>query len=161
MPISLIVACAENRVIGRNRQLPFDIAEDKAWFDQKTAGHVVVLGRICFETWPKAVAAGRHPIVITRDRTLASPLVQVAASVPEALALARTLPGETLVCGGQRIYEETLPLADRLYVTLVHAEVPGDTYFPEWRKMNWRETARRESHDANYRYTFLTLDRQE
>lgn len=160
MPLSLIVACAENRVIGRNRQLPFDIAEDKAWFDRKTADHVLVMGRICFQTWPKATGAGRRPIVITRDRDLTSPLVQVAANVPEALAMARTLGGETLVCGGQRIYEETLPLADRLYLTLVHAEVPGDTYFPEWRTMSWRETSRLESHDATYRYTFLTLDRQ-
>ena len=160
MPLSLIVACAENRVIGRNGRLPFDLAEDKAWFDQKTAGHVLVMGRICFETWPKATIAGRRPIVLTRDHRLSSPLVRVAASVTEALATAQTFGGETLVCGGQRIYEETLPLADRLYLTLVHADVAGDTYFPEWREIKWRETARRESHDANYRYTFLTLDRQ-
>ena len=160
MPLSLIVACAENRVIGRNRQLPFDLAEDKAWFDQKTAGQVLIMGRICFETWPKATADGRRPVVITRDRRLASPLVRVAASVTEALATAQALGGETLVCGGQRIYEETLPLTDRLYLTLVHADVAGDTFFPEWREIKWRETARREGHDANYRYTFLTLDRQ-
>ncbi len=158
-PITLIVACAENRVIGRARRLPFDIPEDKAWFHAKTAGQTVVMGHICFETWPKAVADGRHPVVITRDPSLASDRVRVADNITEALAIAQTLPGEILICGGQRIYEETLPLADRLLLTLVHAEVPGDTWFPEWRHLSWREISRRESSDANYRYTFSELER--
>lgn len=158
-PVQLIVACAENRVIGLERKLPFQIPEDKVWFHDKTAGQTVVLGRICFETWPKVLADGRQPVVITRDKSLASERVRVAAGVPEALAIAQTLPGEIMVCGGQRIYEETLPQADRLLLTLVHAEVPGDTWFPEWRHLAWRETWRKEGRDANYRYTFSVLDR--
>ncbi len=158
-PLNLIVACAENRVIGRARQLPFHIPEDQAWFHAKTAGQTVVLGRICFETWPKVLADGRQPVVITSNASLASDRVRVTATVSEALRLAQTLPGEILICGGQRIYEETLPLADRLLLTLVHAEVPGDTFFPEWRHQSWRETGRKDSSDANYRYTFLTLER--
>jgi dihydrofolate reductase len=179
--LTLIVACAENRVIGRAGRLPFDIPEDKAWFHDKTAGQTVVLGRICFETWPRVLADGRQPVVITSqpERILSkkaepalraglnlrraqvppnSPLT--AASVPAALALAQTLPGEIMICGGQRIYEETLPLADRLLLTLVHSEVPGDTFFPEWRHLPWRETWRQEGRDANHRYTFLQLERQ-
>lgn len=171
-PLQLIVACTENRVIGRDRKLPFDIPEDKAWFHAKTAGQTVVLGRICYETWPKVLADGRQPVVITSQAALiasgaarsprptgrtVTPLT--AANVPAALALAQTLPGEIMICGGQRIYEETLPLADRLLLTLVHAELPGDTFFPEWRHLPWRETWRRESRDANYRYTFSALER--
>jgi len=158
-PITLIVACAENRIIGRDARLPFDIPEDKAWFHAKTAGHTVVLGHICFETWPQVFADGRQPVVITRDHSLASPRVRVADDVPAALAIARTMPGEIMVCGGQRIYEEFLPLADRILLTLVHAEIPGDTWFPEWRHLPWRETWRQESADANYRYTFSELER--
>lgn len=160
-PLTIIVACAENRVIGRDGRLPFDIPEDKAWFHAKTAGQTVVLGRICFETWPKVLADGRQPVVITSNQALATDQVRVAANVPAALAVAQTLPGEIMVCGGQRIYEETLPAADRLLLTLVHAEVPGDTFFPEWRHLAWRETWRQEGRDANYRYTFLQLDRQQ
>ena len=159
LPITLIVACAENRVIGRAGQLPFDIPEDKAWFHDKTAGQTVVLGRICFETWPKVLADGRQPVVITRDHSLASDRVHVAGNVTEAIAIARTLPGEIMICGGQRIYEELLPAADRILLTLVHAEVAGDTWFPEWRHLSWRETWRKESADANYRYTFSDLER--
>ncbi len=159
-PITLIVACTENRVIGRAGRLPFDIPEDKAWFHDRTANTTVVLGRVCFETWPRVLADGRQPVVITRNGQLAGDRVRVAGSVPDALAIAQTLSGDIMICGGQRIYEETLAVADRLLLTLVHAEVPGDTYFPEWRHLSWRESARRESHDARYRYTFLTLDRQ-
>ena len=158
-PLTLIVACAENRVIGRDRRLPFHIPEDQAWFHEKTAGQTVVLGRICFETWSKVLSDGRSPVVITSNRSLSSDRVRVAGNVPEALALAQTLPGEIMICGGQRIYEETLPLADRLLLTLVHAEVPGDTFFPEWRHLPWRETWRKDGSDANYRYTFSILER--
>lgn len=157
--LNLIVACAENRVIGRKGGLPFSIPEDKAWFQEKTAGQTVVLGRVCYETWPTVLADGRQPVVITRNRALASDRVRVAGDVTEALAIAQTLPGEIMICGGQRIFEETLPLAGRLLLTLVHAEVPGDTWFPEWRHMAWREAWRKESRDANHRYTFSVLER--
>ena len=78
-----------------------------------------------------------------------------------ALGAAETLPGEIYICGGQRVYEEAivLPQARRLYVTLVHARVPGDRFFPDWTTRFTREVARRESADANWRYTFLTLER--
>ena len=155
--LTLIVACAENRVIGRDGKLPFAIPEDKIWFHEKTAGKTILLGHISFATWPKVLAEGRRPVVVTREDSLASAQVHVAPTVAEALA--RTLPGEIMVCGGQRVYEETLPLADRLLLTLVHADVPGDTWFPEWRHLPWRETWRRESADANYRYTFHDLER--
>mgnify|MGYP000881519483 FL=1 len=132
-PLTLVVACSENRVIGRDGRLPWRIPEDSQFFLDVTRGQTVVLGRICYETWPQVNEDGRQPVVITRDTALARPNVRITNNVPEALAIAQTLPGEIMICGGQRIYEETLPLASRLLLTLVHAEVPGDTYFPEWR----------------------------
>ena len=158
-PINLIVACTENRVIGRDGFLPFAIAEDKIWFHEKTAGKTIVIGRRSFEKWPGVKTDGRRPVVVTRDQSIASPDVRVAATVSAALATAQALPGEIMVCGGQRIYEETLPLADRLFLTLVHAELTGDRWFPEWRNGPWRETWKRESRDANFRYTFLILEK--
>jgi dihydrofolate reductase len=160
-PLHLIVACAENRVIGRSGQLPWHIVEDTAHFHRKTAGQTVVLGRVCYETWPRARADGRQPIVISRNADLAEPGVRVAASLDAALAIADTLPGEIMICGGERIYTEALastrPL--RLSLTLVHAEVVGDTFFPDWRHLAWRETSRCEGADANFRYTFFELSR--
>lgn len=159
-PVTLIVACAENRVIGRAGRLPFDIPEDKAWFHSQTAGQTVIMGQISFETWPKATADGRQPIVITSRKNFPDARVRTAASVTSALALAQTLPGDIFICGGERIYQETLPLADRIIMTLVHADVPGDRWFPEWRHLGWRITAERAGQDAGYRYTFLTWERQ-
>lgn len=201
-PIELIVACAENRVIGRAGRLPFDIPEDKQWFHDQTANQTVVLGRICFETWPKVTADGRQPVVISAQpariheaaRQKETPILalprapdpesvrgdtgsdpnrsenqfpggasrsvpRVASSVQDALAIAQSLPGRIMICGGQRIYEETLPIADRILLTLVHAVIEGDTWFPEWRNLPWRETWKRSGADQNYRYTFSILER--
>ena len=157
--LNFIVACGENRVIGRDGKLPWSIPEDMEHFHAMTRGQTVVLGRICYETWPRVLLDGRVPVVITRNQSLAQPGVHIAESVDDALAIAQTLPGEILICGGQKIYEETLERADRIYLTLVHAEVPGDTFFPDWGHLSWRESDRRESSNANYRYTFSTLER--
>jgi len=168
--LHLIVACAENRVIGFQQRLPWSIPEDLRHFHQETAGKICVLGRVCYETWSHVRKDRRLPVVITSrsaadlaprpvDDTSSLPIV--ARDLTTALAMAETLPGDIYVCGGQRIYEETLAL-DRamvLHLTLIHAEVPGDTFFPEWRQLAWRERSRRESHDANFRYTFSTLER--
>ncbi len=160
--VHLIVACAENRVIGRGGRLPWRIPEDLAFFHAATAGRTCIMGRICYETWPRAAADGRRAIVITRNTALAGPGVQVAPSLDAALARAETMPGEPCVCGGERIYAEALAL-DRpltLHLTLIHADVEGDTRFPEWRHLAWRETSRRESADTHFRFTFLTLERE-
>jgi dihydrofolate reductase len=159
--LNLIVACSENRVIGRNGKLPWRIPEDMKFFHDETAGNICVLGRICYETWPRVRDDGRRPVVITSNRALEQPGVRVAANLTEALTIAETLAGEIYICGGQRIYEETLALQRpmRLHLTLVHAEINGDTYFPEWRHLAWREISRRESRDANYCYTFSVLER--
>lgn len=158
--LHLIVACAENRVIGRAGRLPWRIPEDFAFFERETAGQICVLGRVCYETWSRVALDGRRPVVITRNRSLARPGVEIAGSLAEALQIAERLPGEIFICGGERIFAEALALQRplRLHLTIVHADVPGDTFFPEWRHLAWREVARRESADKNYRYTFLTLE---
>ncbi len=164
-PLHLIVACAENRVIGRGGKLPWHIPEDMKHFHRETAGQIVVLGRVCFETWPRVALDGRRAVVITRKTTLARDGVKIAANLGDALTAAESLPGKIMICGGERIYAETLALAEAtgramiLHLTLIHAEVPGDTFMPEWRHLAWRETARRESADDHFRYTFLTLER--
>jgi dihydrofolate reductase len=180
--LHVIVACAENRVIGRNGRLPWRIPEDLKFFHDETAGQICILGRVCYDTWPRVRKEGRQPIVLTsrplagarsyelaaqasheRPRSDTAPDADpiVAHSLDEALAFAESLPGEIYICGGQRIYEETLTLdrPTRLHLTLVHAEIAGDTFFPEWRHLPWRELSRRRSADANYRYTFFTLEK--
>lgn len=177
--LHLVVASAENRVIGRNGRLPWSIPEDQAHFRGLTAGNICIMGRICFDTWPDATCGGRQPIVLTsrtlnadrpaesseamrrearaQGRTIPLP----ARSLAEALAVAETIPGEIFICGGQKIFEDAIALRRpmQLHLTLVHAEVPGDRFFPEWRDVPWREVSRRDSGDGNYAYTFYTLER--
>jgi dihydrofolate reductase len=159
--LNLMVCCAENRVMGRENRLPWRIPEDLRFLHEQTAAKTVVLGRICYQTWPRAREDGRRLVVITSDPALGRGGVWVARSVPEALEVAETLPGEIYVNGGERVFGEVLALDRpmRLHLTLVHAEVPGDRFFPEWRHLAWRQVSRRESSDANYRYTFFTLER--
>lgn len=160
-PVNLIVACGENRVIGRDGQLPWRIAEDWEFFRRQTTGQIVVLGRLSFEAWKSIAAEPRHAIVVTRHPEIARDSVQTAASLAAALALAEPLSGEIYVCGGERLFAEAmaLPQAQRLYLTLVHAAPAGDRFFPEWRAVFPRVLSRREGHDANYRYTFFALGR--
>jgi dihydrofolate reductase len=159
--LNLMVACAENRVMGRKNRLPWRIPEDLKLFHDETAGKTIILGRICYETWPRAKQDGRRLIVITSNANLEQDSVRVARSVTEALAIAETMEGETYVNGGERIFEEILALRRpmRLHLTLVHANVEGDRYFPEWRHLEWREVSRRDSADENFRYTFCILER--
>lgn len=161
-PFALIASCSENRVIGRAGGLPWHIPEDLAFFHERTAGAVAIMGRISFETWPRATKEGRRAIVVTASPPAPEPRLQTARSLAEALALAQALPGDIYLCGGQRLFEEGIvhPHAARLYLTLVHATVEGDRTFPEWRREFPREVSRREGADPRWRYTFLTLERR-
>ena len=160
-PFNLIVACAENRVIGRGGQLPWRIPEDWKYFRQHTTGRTVVLGRISFQSWRSIFDDERHAIVLTRNTALAGARVDIASSFPHALALAEKRSEEIFVCGGQRIFEEAIthPQARRLYLTLIHAYVEGDRTFPEWRGEFPKVVTTRESADENYRYSFDVLER--
>ena len=158
-PVHLIVACSENRVIGRRGNLPWSIPEDTVFFQKQTLGHTVIMGSRSFGEWPSCVR-GRDVIVITHEPEIITAGVHTAASLDAALTLAQTLRGDTYLCGGQRVYEEGLAHGDCLHLTLVHTTIDdGDTFFPDWHGSFTREIARRESHDANWRYTFLTLGR--
>ena len=171
-PVNLIVACAENRVIGRAGRLPWRIPDDWEFFRRQTAGQIAIVGRVSFESWKSALTDNRRAIVVTH-RPLAATRQPEDALPPEdagpisapslsaALALAETLPGEIYVCGGQRIFEEAiaLPQAARLYLTLVHTHADGDRFFPVWREIFTRVIEQREGADENHRYTFYVLER--
>jgi dihydrofolate reductase len=159
--LNLIVACAENRVIGRNGQLPWRIPEDWKFFKAQTANSTVILGRISFESWKSILDDDRRVIVLSRNASLASERVEVTDSLTSAIERAQQFPRDIYICGGQRIFEEAIALSQvqRLYLTLVHATVEGDRFFPEWRSAFPRIIEQRESSDQNYRYTFYELGR--
>lgn len=130
MKISLIAAIAENNVIGKAGILPWRLPADLARFRQFTWGHPIIMGRITFDGIGKPLP-GRTTIVITRQNDNQPANCIVVHSLDAALeAAAATGSDEVFVCGGGQIYRDMLPRADRLYITRVHQQFAGDSFFP-------------------------------
>lgn len=155
--VSLIVAMAENRVIGRDGGLPWRLPDDLKRFKQLTIDHTVIMGRKTFDE-VKQPLANRRNVVITRNRAWRPHGVTVVPSLSEALALGAT-EREVFVIGGGEIFRESLPIADRLYLTVVHATVEGDTYFPPFDGSGWvLESEVNHPADEKHAYPFSFRD---
>jgi dihydrofolate reductase len=135
--VSLIVAMAENRAIGHRGALPWKLSADLARFKRLTTGHHIIMGRKTYESIGRPLP-GRTSVVVTRRPDFAAASCLVAHSLDEALRLARERgEREAFVIGGAEIYRAALPLADRLYLTLVEAHPEADTFFPEFDESEW------------------------
>ncbi|HYE36701.1 dihydrofolate reductase [Methylocaldum sp.] len=160
MKISLIVAMGENRVIGVDNRMPWHLSADLKRFKQITMGKPLIMGRKTHESIGRPLP-GRKNIVLTSERQYAAPGCVVVHSLEDALNEADA--DEAMVIGGATLYEELLPKADRLYLTLVYGEFAGDTFFPEIECKEWRELERvdvNEDPDSGLSYSFLLLERQ-
>lgn len=151
MTISLIAAMSENRVIGRDGRVPWHLPADMRHFKQLTMSHPVVMGRKTFETLPKPLE-GRRNIVVTRDPAYGAPGAEVVTSLDAALEATEDAD-EAFVAGGEAIYAIALPHADRIYLTVVHAAVDGDTFFPPFDSTEWKMVSD-EPHEADERHEF-------
>jgi dihydrofolate reductase len=162
--IALIVAVAENGVIGRDGKLPWRIPEDMKWFRERTAGRPLIMGRKTWESFPKRPLPGRTNIVITRDASYKAEGAVVVTSLPAALDVAYgEAPEEIMVIGGAEIYRAALPLVRRIYLTSVHGEIEGDTLFPPIDRADWHETivgVYPSSAERPIGYSFVILDKR-
>jgi dihydrofolate reductase len=163
MRVTLIAAMAENRVIGRDNALPWHLPDDLARFKQRTEGHVVIMGRRTFESVGRPLP-NRRSIVITRKHDYHPPGAEIARSREEALERAReTKQDEVFILGGAEIYTVALPEVDRLELTIVHADVSGDTLFPECDLDEW-SLIDEQRHEADprhaYAFSFRTYERR-
>ncbi len=145
--LSLISAMASNRVIGRDNDLPWSLPEDMRHFMRTTLGKPVIMGRRTYESMGKPLP-GRSNIVVSGSLA-PTPGVQLVTSLEEALQQAQidcSISGgtESFIIGGAQLYAASLPLAQRLYLTWVHAELEGDTFFPAFDLQAWRELQREE-----------------
>lgn len=137
--ISLIVARAENNVIGSKNDLPWYLPADLRHFKELTTGHTVVMGRKTYESIVKRLGSAlpnRRNVVLTRQEVY-FPDAEVIRGIEEIEKL-----GDVFVIGGAEVYKATIGRADRLYITEVHAEIAGDTYFPTLETSRWREVSR-------------------
>lgn len=166
LDIIIVVAVAENGVIGRDNQLPWRIKSDLKFFKSVTMNRPVVMGRRTFASIGKPLP-GRTNIVVTRQADFSAPGVLVAGGIDQALSVAR---GDALrrgadaiaVIGGTEIFAQTMPLAARIILTLVHANPAGDTYFPAVDPAVWREAERLpqpRGPDDEYGFTIVNYER--
>lgn len=159
--IVLVVAIADNGVIGNANHIPWRIADDMKRFKALTIGKPMIVGRKTYESFPRRPLPGRTNIVVTRDWTYAAEGAVITHSLDEALARAQSeAPSEIIIAGGADIYAQVLPQATRIELTEVHADVPGDAHFPRELFNGWREMAREERVTADgLKYAYVTLAR--
>jgi len=159
--LTLIAAVARNGVIGLDNTLPWRLPEDLKRFKALTLGHPIVMGRKTWESLGRPLP-GRANIVVSRDPNYVAAGATTARSLPEAIeAAAATGTDEVFVIGGAEIYRLALPLAQRLQLTEIDREFPGDAHFPEFDRQAWLETARERHHvEAGFDYAFVTYERK-
>lgn len=148
-PIALVVAVADNGAIGRDGGLPWRLPGDLAYFKRVTMGKPLVMGRKTWESLPKRPLPGRPNLVVTRQADYAAPGGAVCGSLDAALDRAEGLlddagldDPEICVIGGAALFRDSLPVADRLYLTEVHATPEADVFFPAFTRDAWREVSR-------------------
>lgn len=156
-PISLIAAMAANRAIGINNRLPWHLPGDLRFFRETTMGKIVLMGRKTHASIGRPLP-GRTNLVLTTNPAYPAPGCRVVSHLEEAFSIAGS--AEIMVIGGASLYQECLPLAARLYLTLIHKEFAGDTFFPALDAEVWQEEARRDRFpdpESGLAYSLVTL----
>mgnify|MGYP001174087611 CR=1 FL=1 len=161
--ISLFVAHANDRVIGYQNDMPWHVPGDLAYFKRRTMGKPIIMGRKTYESIGRPLP-GRLNIVITRNASYEVEGVRVVSSLEDALQVAKeeTDAAEYMIIGGEQIFKQAMPLADRMYITKIDETYPGDTFFPaydlnEWETIEASETA---LNDEGVPYTFYVYERK-
>ena len=138
MIISLIWAMAENRVIGNENNLPWKLLPaDMKWFRQHTLGKPIIMGRKTFDSFGGKALPDRQNIIVTKDRNYTADNAIITYSLDEAIDVAGDV-NEIMIVGGASIYGQAIPIAQRLYVTIVHTKAQGDAWFPEFDMSEWK-----------------------
>lgn len=160
--IAIVVAVADNGVIGRDNQLIWHLPDDLKHFKNITLNHPIIMGRRTFEAIGRPLPKRRN-IVVTRQADWQAEGCEVTFSVPDALETARATDEQIFVIGGGEIYRQALPAADTVYLTEVHHDFEGDVVFPDLLPGEWREETR-ERHEPDdkhaYAFSFVTLRRR-
>lgn len=156
--INLIVACGNNRVIGKNGRLPWTIPEDWDYFMNTTNGGSMIMGRTCYDEFAPH-SHDREVIALTRDHTFRFPHAKTAHSLTHALSLAEN--EQIWICGGEALYQEAFPLASRLYLTLIEHDFEGDVFFPSWEKTFSKILTQRKVQTEEFTLEFLVLEKNE
>ncbi len=161
MNISIIAAVSHNNIIGNKNALPWNLPSDMKHFRETTMGKPVIMGDRTFESIGRPLP-NRTNIVMSLDKNYNAPGCMVVHSIQRALDAAKKEKKEIMIIGGASIYKQFLPLANKMYLTFIHADFNGDTYFPEYNTRDWKETERIDiptDEKNTYPHSFVTLER--
>ncbi len=158
----MIAAMGKSRVIGKNNDMPWHLPADLQHFKKTTLGCPIIMGRKTYDSIGRPLP-GRLNIILSRNTKLQIEGCSVVNLLDDALELAKQSDAdEVFITGGAHLYDRFLKEADRLYLTLIDEEFEGDTYFPDYTQLNWKEVAREDhlADDKNaHNYSFVTLDK--
>ncbi len=155
--ISIICAIAENRAIGSNNKLLWNIPEDMKFFRETTKGHTVIMGRKTFESIGKPLPK-RINILVTRDSKYKAEGCVIASSVSDAIEFAKENESEEIfIIGGGQIYEQSMKYADKLYLTIVKGDFEADTFFPDY--SDWKVVKKIDHNNGQYEFSFIELEK--
>ncbi|BDG47414.1 MULTISPECIES: dihydrofolate reductase [Parageobacillus] len=160
--ISHIFAMDQNRVIGKDNRLPWHLPADLAYFKKVTMGHAIMMGRKTFESIGRPLP-GRENVVVTRNRSFRAEGCTVLHSLEEVRQFAANRDDEVFVIGGAELFQATLPVADRLYITKIEASFPGDTFYPAFDESQWQlvsYTKGIKDEKNPYDYAFMVYERK-
>ena len=154
--IALIVARAENGVIGADGRIPWHIPGEQKRFRELTTGNTVIMGRRTYEEIGRPLP-NRDTVVVSRTARFEGERCRTAASLSEAIAMSRT--EDIFICGGAALYKEAIPLVDVMYITEIHASIEGDTFFPEFNADLFRKTEELYV-EGEIPYTYVTYEKK-
>jgi len=160
MILSIIVALAENNVVGINNKLPWYLPADLKRLKLITMGHHLVMGRRTYESLGRPLP-GRTSVIITHNKDYKAEGSIVVSSIKEALEVVKN-DSEPFIFGGGEIFREALPMVKRIYMTKIHHDFNGDTFFSELNEKEWKEVSREDyqpDEKNKYSYSFITLER--
>ena len=159
--VALVVAFSKNRVIGNEGRIPWDIQGEKKSFKELTSGNVVIMGRRTYEEIGRPLP-NRYTIVVSNTKKYEYDNCTTASSLTEAIAVAKELFGDTrniYISGGAKLYEESISIVEKMFITEIDAVIEGDTYFPEFNE-NEFEKYIEEKVDGEIPYTYVTYVRK-
>lgn len=168
MVISIISAIANNRVIGNKNKLPWYLPVDFKWFKEKTLNKIIILGLNTFKSINEKPLPNRKHIILHHDPNYEVPKdCFLATSIDESLSIAKKLSAEIgideiMICGGASVYGQFLPMANRMYLTRIHHDFDGDTFFPDFNKSEWQEKTRKDcppDERNHYSCSFVVLEK--
>ncbi len=159
MTVSIIVAASANNVIGKDGKLPWNIPEDLKHFKKITSGHPIVMGRTTYESLPIKPLPNRRNIVLTHNPEYKADGAEVFLTMSSAFAAIKDQHEEIFIIGGGNLYRQSMQMADKIYLTRVHRDYEGDTYFPDI-PSNFEEIHREDQQQHDPPFSFITYEKK-